>query len=146
MPAEARRAIEAGYAKSLMRDWLDPCKEVGNTEVIYLLAPASKGYEGRDAPTTEEMMGEDAGGDLAFMFLFMFSGNFTKGPCVMQDEQGLCKLHETDFKPLQCRGVLGCDHSHNGDKYTNYEIAKTWDTNEGREVLELWQQSLAAEQ
>lgn len=49
-PEEARATIAAGYTSRLMRDWLEPNSRLGNDERIYVLAPASLGSEGEDAP------------------------------------------------------------------------------------------------
>ena len=57
-PEEASKAIKSGYGARLMRDWLEPCVELGNDDRIYLLAPASLGCEWMDAPEFDifEMM------------------------------------------------------------------------------------------
>lgn len=122
-PEEAQKAIEAGFAKSLMRDWLEPCDEVGNEERIYLLAPASEGCEGQDAPEFD-------------FFTFLTNTNLCKGPCVLL-EDGLCKIHDSGFKPIQCRE----NHGHGKDGYvvTNYDVAKLWDTEIGKQTLANWE-------
>ena len=122
-PEEAVKSITAGLGWKLMRDWLEPCSEVGNEDRIYLLAPASIGCEGADAPE--------------FSFADMLFGKANKGRCVFL-EDGLCGLHATDYKPRQCRETMGCVPGVGPD---NYEMARLWDTDEGREALILWSNS-----
>lgn len=123
-PAEANAAIDAGLAKRLMRDWLEPCTEYGNDEKIWILAPASEGCEGLDAPECDS-------------WVSAFMGNWCKGQCTFLRD-GKCEIHDSGFKPRQCRETLGCT----GEHTTNYEIAKHWDTDEGRTVVERWIQSV----
>ena len=71
-PEEASAAMEARLAHRLMRDWLEPCGEVGNNDRIYVLAPASEGCEGEDAPEGGiDLLAEIFGGDA-----------WTKGRCM----------------------------------------------------------------
>ena len=118
-PAEAIKAIAAGHRNRLMRDWLEPSSEVGNDERLYLLAAASIGCEGGDAPEFEQM-------DLLM-------GNCSKGQCTFLKD-GRCEIHATDYKPKQCRESLGCEHS----GPDNYEMARLWNTDEGRNALAAW--------
>lgn len=108
-----------------MRDWLEPCDEVGNDDRVYLLAPASQGHEGDDAPE---------------MDLFHWLSGGCKGLCVFHRD-GLCDLHETAFKPIQCRTAFGCTDV-NPDYPDNYEVARLWDTDQGRAVVSEWQRAL----
>ncbi len=118
-PAEAIKAIAAGNAKRLMRDWLEPCSEVGNEERIYVLAAASLGCEGYDAPE--------------FDLLDLLMGTCKKGPCTfLKDDR--CEIHATEYKPKQCRESLGCEKS----GPDNYEMARLWNTGAGREALARW--------
>ena len=124
-PAEAMAAMDAGLARRLMRDWLEPSFQLANDERIYLLAPASQGCEGADAPEME-------GG-----FMALFTG-FSKGCCTFLSEAGLCELHDSGFKPLQCRLALGCRDCSDTCP-DNYEMAKHWNNEEGRAALGRWQ-------
>jgi hypothetical protein len=121
-PDEAMKAIAAGHRNRLMRDWLEPCSELGNDERIYLLAAASIGCEGADAPEFGLMDMMD-----------MLMGNCSKGQCTFLKD-GLCEIHQTDYKPKQCRESLGCEHS----GPDNYEMARLWNTNEGLKALAAW--------
>ena len=122
LPAEARAAIEAGYANRYMRDWLEPDEDIGNTDRIFVIAPAARGYGGSDAPEME-----------------LFDFNFKKGRCVFFVKNA-CELHASGFKPIQCRMALGCRENECPD---NYDIARAWNTVEGREVVELWQKEIS---
>lgn len=119
-PAEAMQAMDAGLAHRLMRDWLEPSSKLGNTERLYVLAAASEGCEGRDAPE--------------FDFAALFLGYTKKGKCTFLEEDR-CSIHDSGFKPKQCRESLGCE---NGCGPDNYEMARHWDSDEGRAVLDRW--------
>ena len=128
-PDEARAAIAAGLAGKLMRDWLEPCATVGNEERIYLLAPASVGCEGKDAPE--------------FSFVQMFSMSAHKGPCVLLKD-GLCSIHDSGYKPIQCRLSFACDDAHSkaAGYPDNYAVARIWQSKEGRAVLRAWKREV----
>ena len=119
-PAEAKLAIAAGYADRLMRDWLEPSDEVGNDERLYVLAPASFFCEGDDAP------------ELDWLELTLGVG---KGQCTFLDGER-CSLHESGFKPRQCREALCCTDPPSGPD--NYEMARLWQGAEGSAVLSEW--------
>ena len=119
-PQEAMQAIASGQSSRLMRDWLEPSDTLENKERIYVLAAASVGCEGRDAPQFADWQ--------------LMIGDVIKGQCTFLKD-GLCELHETDYKPKQCRESLGCRAPLGPD---NYEMARLWDTEEGREALDLW--------
>ena len=118
-PEEALKAMASGYAHRLMRDWLEPSFQAGNEELIYVLAPASIGCEGSDAPD--------------FDLFSLFSGTAAKGKCTFLNN-GLCDLHATDYKPMQCRESMGCVNI----GLDNYEMARMWDNVQGREAIYLW--------
>lgn len=119
-PEDARRAIDAGLSHRLMRDWLEPDSRYGNSKRLYVLAPASLGYEGADAP------------DLLRMIL----NNGVKGRCTFLTDGRLCEIHSSGFKPLQCRAGRSCVDD---DEYLdNYAMARLWDTPEGRNLVRQW--------
>lgn len=107
----------------MMRDWLEPDTHFGNDVRIYVLAAASEDHEGADAPE----------GNLLEIALL---GDWCKGQCVLLKD-GLCTIHSSGFKPLQCRTAMGCEED--PDYVDNYTIAALWDTDEGHEVLALWE-------
>jgi Fe-S-cluster containining protein len=138
-PIDATRAIKADHARSLMRDWLEPSSEVGNEERIYVLAAAAEGFGGRDAPELEEMQGWTPG---IPTFLFGFLGGAslpTKGPCVFL-KRDRCSIHDSGFKPKQCREAFGCDTERGPD---NFAMARLWDTEAGKLALAAWIEALA---
>ena len=57
-----------------------------------------------------------------------------KGRCTFLEDDR-CSIHDSGFKPKQCRECLGCQ-KHNGPD--NYEMARHWDTKEGKEALAVW--------
>lgn len=124
-PQEARAAMAAGYAPRMMRDWLEPCAEVGNDARIYVLAPASRDCEGRDAPELD-----------------LFSCDTEKGRCVLLTREGKCEIHDSGFKPIQCRTALGCQRNVG---QINYETARLWDNDEGRAAVAEWMRAVGRE-
>ena len=136
-PDEARAAIAAGFARSLMCDWFEPDYEVGNDDDVYVLCPASEGYGGQLAP---EMPG---GGD--FFSSYMLAQTWSKGRCVLLTPEGHCRIHGSGFKPIACRMTFGCnnvDTNARGHPASNYEIAKLWNTEEGRRVVDIWERTV----
>lgn len=131
-PADAKKAIRAGLASRLMRDWLDPCSKVGNKERIYLLCPASDDRGGEDAPEWDDMHG--GGGD----FVASFLNPPWKGRCTFLSN-GRCDIHNSGFKPTQCASALACKSTGKD----NYEMGRLWDNADGRAVIDLWRASLA---
>lgn len=127
-PEEAAKAIAAGYARKLMRDWLEPSSKLGNEDRIYLLAPAARGCEGDDAP------------ELEFDFVEIIFNGLSKGRCVFFDKNGRCELYDSGFKPIQCRTALMCGPC---DGYQgNYAVAKLWATPEARRLVEKWEKMM----
>lgn len=124
-PAEAARFIADGHAKKLMCDWLEASEVIGNDDRIYLLAPAAHGHEGEFAP------------EMSFFDFF-----FTKGRCVFLTEENRCSVH--DHKPMQCRMAMPCQGDCNqfGNGYSNWEVAKLWDTDEGRGLVTGWKRAV----
>jgi Fe-S-cluster containining protein len=119
-PAEAMQAMDAGLAHRLMRDWLEPSGKLGNTERLYVLAAASIRCEGQDAPE--------------FSWAELMLGFASKGRCTFL-ENDRCSIHDSGFKPKQCRESLGCERKSGPD---NYEMARHWDSDEGRAALDRW--------
>ena len=75
---------------------------------IYIVCPAENGSENR------------------------FAGIWPGAGCVLQTADGLCSIH--DIKPLEGR-VASCKGTHEG---LHYHVAKLWDTDEGKAVVEIW--------
>jgi Fe-S-cluster containining protein len=121
-PQEARAAIRAGLANRLMRDWLEPSDELGNETRVWVLAPASIGCEGEDAP------------EMPFMAFYM---GWSKGRCTFL-KNGRCEIHDSGFKPIHCRVALACDQEYNIIAVNNFEVARLWDSDLGRQVIEEW--------
>ena len=80
---------------------------------IDIISPASPGYAGRLAPFWP-----------------------TKG-CVMQNGLGLCKLHDIG-KPYEGRMA----HHDKDSGSTHHDVAMTWNTEYGRQVVERWKESV----
>ena len=125
LPSEAKKAIENGFANRLMRDWWEPSSELGNDDRIYVLAPASLGNEGQDA----DEMPDSLWGALSWCH----------GRCTFLNRENKCELHNTEFKPNECRTASVCGKQ-NGT--SRVELARLWNSDEGRSVIALWKSSL----
>jgi len=116
-PAEARRLIAAGYGDRMMLDWWER-EGYGDDEDradILLLCPAAVGHEGRQAP-------HDA-----------------LGRCTFLTADELCEIHQ--MKPLEGAEAM-CTGPNNGLEL-HRRLADTWDTEEGEDVVDLWQRTTA---
>ena len=105
-PEEVEALLEAGYGDRL---WVDYWADAEN---IYLLSPAGSGYEGGHAPSWPE------------------------GSCTFLTDDGLCELHDKGLKPSEGRKT---GHQSDPDvRKVNIHklIADTWDTPEGRALIE----------
>lgn len=128
LPSEAMAALAAGHARSMMRDWLEPDGKAGTDERIYVLSPAVCGHGGDDAPEP----------DSPFDYVLK---DWVAGTCVFL-RNGLCDLHTSGFKPVQCRTAFGCRQK-NPEYQDKYAVARAWQTDEGRAALAQWQQEVA---
>ena len=127
--AEAEAALAAGMAGRLMLDWFEPDSKLKNEERIYVLCPAGRGYEGRAAPSTDDLF---SGG-----FLSAILGDSTPMPCTFL-ENGLCSIHESGFKPLMCRATMGCGED--DQTITKHAMVPEWDSARGKAVIAKWRE------
>ena len=125
LPEEAEALIAAGYGDKLMYDyWAGDSElntydlgegETGNGD-IGLLCPAEPGREGRRTS-----------------FL-------PHGGCVLQNEAGLCVLHDLKLKPIE--GRLARCLSDKADDILDVNVHKcvaaTWDTPKGQAIVSRW--------
>lgn len=123
-PSEVLKLIEAGHAHKLMLDYwvgnFGPEKYSFDTMVV---CPANPG---------KESISIADGGIFSFFDFFGDSGGICSG-CVFQVE-GLCSLHDAHLKPAEGR-VAHCQVK-NTDLHE--QVARTWDTDEGRAVVIKW--------
>lgn len=128
-PAEGLRAIKAGFAKRLMRDWWESDGSVAGR--IFVLAPAVLGCEGNDAPelTTSQLL------DLAL------GSSLYLGNCTFLNNNERCDIHSSGFKPTQCRHTFGCKPGL-GSRYDKKNLMRLWDSDKGRAVIEEWRKAL----
>ncbi len=130
-PHDADAAISAGLSDRLMRVAFKPARfrDVG----IYTLAPAIAGHEGRDAP------GVCAPNAWSAIF-GAFSGiPWIEGRCTFLNEQDRCAIHDSGFKPIQCRTSYACTKAESPD---NFAVAAMWNTDYGAAVLKRWNDGL----
>ena len=130
IPEEASTAISRGFGSKLMRDWLEPDEKVGNEERVYVLAPASSGCCGQDAPEFD-----------FFDFIPGFTGGELpiKGRCVLLSKDRKCEIHNSGFKPLQCRKNIGC--ATNENHVDNYDVARLWHNVTAQNIVKRWQEN-----
>jgi hypothetical protein len=83
---------------------------------IYIVGPAVKGHGGKNAPW------------------------WPTGECALLSYDYRCRVHE--MKPLE-GAVYGCQMA-DEDRVLDYHamVARTWDSDEGRAVVELWEQTV----
>jgi len=115
-PEEIFDIMIAGHGDRLMLDyWVDSFN--GDIKIV---CPASKGCESFGAPYVVDK------------------------PCTFQDaSSGLCALHSTGLKPVEGREVW-CGIDPESAQALHEQVAKLWDTEEGRAVVELWKESIAS--
>ncbi len=116
---DAEAALDAGLAKRLMLDFWEEFPEN-----ISILSPASEGCEGDDAPDMP-----------AFAF------GWTKGRCVFLSPEGLCLLHDTPYKPLQCRTMISREQPP-GEWIDNRAVRDLWDSDRGRALVARWEKEV----
>jgi hypothetical protein len=104
-PKQAKTLIERGYGGRLMLDrW---CASPD----ILLLCPASKGFEGKEAPWNPH----------------------TKEGCTFW-KNGLCELHELGLKPLEGQVAI-----HGKDQpELHHDVAFLWDNPKARTLVSGW--------
>jgi hypothetical protein len=111
-PKEAHILIEKGYGASLMLDYW-----YGHSENIEVLCPALKGSEGKKAPRYPR---SDEG-------------------CTFWGVDKLCALHSIKLKPLEGRTAHHeIEEDQDKDPSIHEQIARLWDTDEGRNVVSNW--------
>lgn len=111
---DAERALNAGLAPKMMLDyWID-------SPFVYILAPASVGYEGKLAPDRP-----------------LFDFNWTKGHCTFL-KANRCLIHYSGYKPMQCKGLLCCTPLIENNHISNLTMRNIWDCERGRLLVERW--------
>lgn len=115
-PQEAERLLDAGLGPRLMLDWWNAQEDGGHE--INLLCPAIKTYEGHKAPDDPT------------------------GRCTFFTEDRLCEIHGPN-KPSGCTLVR---HGNDCDARRTIQamIARQWDTDRGRVLVNRWQEHYAA--
>lgn len=110
-PDEARALIKAGYGHRLMTDYWVMDKMLD----VYVICPASPGYEGGRAP-------------------FLGKG------CVFQMESDLCELHDPGLKPIEARLSCACEEE---SGISRKEVMELWNNDESQELVEEWERYYA---
>jgi hypothetical protein len=112
-PADIQNIIDAGYGKRLMLDYWVRSEDEGG--YIYILSPALKNFEDQQAPW---MPRDDEG-------------------CTFWNKDQLCDLHDKGLKPTEGKLAIH-DMSDNLTGKNHGKMAMSWDTDEGRKLVEEW--------
>lgn len=83
---------------------------------VYIICPANEGCGGEDAPSWP-----------------------SPSPCLLF-KNGLCELHGLGLKPFEGRAA----HHDNDGSTVHKDVADTWRTTKGKEVVERWQRIIDA--
>jgi hypothetical protein len=121
-PLEALRAIRAGLADDLMMVYRERDKrgwKWGRHEWPILM-PVSEPPEYARAEVAKHYRNE------------WFKAG---GRCVFLNVDERCEIHDSGFKPAECRASMLCEN--NRDK-RHENIAALWDTTVGRLVIGIW--------
>ncbi len=63
------------------------------------------------------------------------------GACTFLTADGLCEIHTSGFKPIECRTGFGCKGG--GPDYPSlHEEHTMWKSEEGKAVVELWRNAI----
>lgn len=117
---EAQKAVEAGFGDRLMLDWWDT--DGGGR--LYLLCPASTGSQGNFAPEQPEDFWEAYFWEKGTRVLFV---------------AGRCAIHESGFKPWECRHAHHDRTTFRGRDHADFAaLVAGWDTAEGSALVEAW--------
>jgi hypothetical protein len=57
------------------------------------------------------------------------------GTCTFLDENKLCQIHSSGFKPYECVKEFGCDTR---EESFRPEIKLAWDTKEAQDLVSVW--------
>lgn len=116
---EAKAAIAAGKSHQLMIDWW--CGKDAN---IYVLCPAAIGRGGRRAALTSELFPT---------FIASLFDSSAPQSCILL-KGGKCEIHDSGFKPKQCRESMGCT----GKGPHKREFIDEWGSSEGKDLIVFW--------
>jgi len=122
-PEEAARLMDAGLADRLMLDYW-----VGEPD-IEVICPANPGYEGAHAWEPSGFV--DA--------LCLIGSGFGRDNPLLSGctffKNGLCEIHESGAKPIECR--VG-HHDAAIPKGSHEQVAQLWTTDEAKAVVARW--------
>ena len=125
-PIEAEKAIDEGYARMLMLDFLG---DSTSNPIVYVLSPASLNYEGKCAPTMPSS--------------WVLRIGWVRGPCVFLTEEGRCTIHNTDFKPIECKKAYLCAPLSDAEiDKEHMSVARMWLSPRGKKVIERWKKEV----
>lgn len=90
--------------------------------------------EGKRAPNTEELLG--VGGFLSALLLNQV--DMKKGTCVFLVDDRCQMIHDSGFKPIQCRTSLACQPDESSSREFNLETAERWNNPEAQALVREW--------
>lgn len=152
MAEEAAGLLRLGRGRQLMLEWWDDdggpysLKNFkflriveGRPRRFYFLCPAIQGREGAKAP-------DSYNNNVSFRIAVTRRG---KGACTFFSD-GLCTVHDSGFKPAECRYSFGCRmdiDSRAWRAWVHQGVALSWDRREAQSLVDAWceQHDLAIE-
>ena len=96
-PLEALRAIRAGYADDMMAVSVDERRNGRAREVWRVMMPRSHSSVPRDLRRVHPHHRDDP--------------FYASGRCVFLNVDERCEIHDSGFKPVECRAALLCDRT-----------------------------------
>lgn len=110
-PEQMRQLIQCGFADRLMLNWWEADDNIDHQ--VDIISPATVGDEGG------------------------YTSWFPYGDCTFLTDGNLCEPHllHISLKPLE--GAVVCCKKDSG--LLHLKLAQTWDTEEGRNVVKLWE-------
>lgn len=129
-PLEALRAVREGFADDIMSRWdTDYSKPWKSRDQWLSLLP-------RSLPIEHPFGHSPARNHRSDPF-------YCAGQCVFLNVDRRCEIHDSGFKPFECRSALICDNN-SARAPTSASIRTMWNTSVGRHVVAIWKRELIA--
>ncbi len=129
-PLEALRAVRDGFADDMMVRWDSEDGPYSNRRQQWQsLMPRSFPVEYSVGPSPARNSRIDP--------------FYCAGRCVFLNAANRCDIHDSGFKPLECRQALICDDN-SARAPAGMSIRAMWNTSVGRHVVAIWKRELIA--
>lgn len=129
-PLEALRAVREGFADDMMVRWDSEEGPYSNRRQQWQsLMPRSHPIDHPFGPPPARNSRVDP--------------FYCAGRCVFLNVDNRCAIHDSGFKPFECRSALICDNN-SARAPTSASIRAMWNTSVGRHVVAIWKRELIA--